>query len=108
MSIDGSQHKAPFGGEGTGPDPTDRGKSGWKWSIATNRAGIPIGWEIAGANRNDCVLLEPTLHLARGAATRARATTTSAVSGNVCAFDIGPEVLVLSVSVAPADVAADH
>ena len=27
----------------------------------TDRAGIPIGWEIAGANRNDCVLLEPTL-----------------------------------------------
>jgi len=61
VSIDGSQHKAPFGGEGTGPNPVDRGKSGWKWSIATDRAGIPIGWEIAGANRNDCVLLEPTL-----------------------------------------------
>ena len=61
VSIDGSQHKAPFGGEGTGPNPTDRGKSGWKWSVATDRNGIPIGWEIAGANRNDCVLLEPTL-----------------------------------------------
>jgi transposase len=61
VSIDGSQHKAPFGGEGTGPNPVDRAKSGWKWSIATDRAGIPIGWEIAGANRNDCVLLEPTL-----------------------------------------------
>jgi hypothetical protein len=33
----------------------------WKWSIATERNGIPIGWEIAGANRNDCVLLDPTL-----------------------------------------------
>lgn len=32
-----------------------------KWSVATDRNGIPIGWEIAGANRNDCVLLEPTL-----------------------------------------------
>lgn len=61
VSIDGSQHKAPFGGEGTGPNPTDRGKCGWKWSLGTDRAGIPIGWEIAGANRNDCVLLEPTL-----------------------------------------------
>ena len=68
VSIDGSQHKAPFGGEGTGPNPTHRGKSGWKWSVATDRAGIPIGWEIAGANRNDCVLLEPTLDVidARG------------------------------------------
>lgn len=61
VSIDGSMHKAPFGGEGTGPNPCDRGKCGWKWSIATDRNGIPLGWEIAGANRNDCILLEPTL-----------------------------------------------
>jgi transposase len=61
VAIDGSQHKAPFGGEGTGPNPVDRGKCGWKWSIATDRNGIPIGWEQAAANRNDCVLLDPTL-----------------------------------------------
>lgn len=61
VAVDGSQHKAPFGGEGTGPSPVDRGKCGWKWSIATERNGIPIGWEQAGANRNDCVLLAPTL-----------------------------------------------
>ena len=46
VAVDGSQHKAPFGGEGTGPNPVDRGKCGWKWSIATDRNGIPIGWEI--------------------------------------------------------------
>lgn len=61
VAIDGSQHKAPFGGEGTGPNPTDRGKSGWKWSLATDRVGIPIGWVIDGANRNDCVLFDPTI-----------------------------------------------
>ncbi|MCU0269254.1 MAG: IS5 family transposase [Acidimicrobiales bacterium] len=61
VAIDGSQHKAPFGGEGTGPNPTDRGKSGWKWSIATDRHGIPIGWAIDGANRHDCALFAPTL-----------------------------------------------
>lgn len=61
VAIDGSQHKAPFGGEGTGPNPTDRGKSGWKWSIATDRVGIPIGWVIDGANRNDCVMFDPTI-----------------------------------------------
>ncbi len=60
-SVDGSQHKAPGGGEGTGPSPVDRGKRGWKWSLFTDRHGIPIGWTIAGANRNDCILLEPTL-----------------------------------------------
>ena len=61
VAVDGSQHKAPFGGEGAGPNPVDRGKCGWKWSIATERNGIPIGWEQAGANRNDCVLLAGTL-----------------------------------------------
>ena len=61
VSIDGSQHKAPFGGQGTGRNPTDRGKQGWKWSICTDRDGIPIGWAIDGANRHDTVLLNPTL-----------------------------------------------
>lgn len=66
VAMDGSQHKAPYGGEGTGPNPTDRRKLGWKWSIATDRRGIPIGWATDGANRNDIVLFEPTLvNLAR-------------------------------------------
>jgi transposase len=60
-SIDGSQHKAPTGGQGTGPSPTDRGKLGWKWSLFADRNGIPVGWAIDGANRHDTVLLEPTL-----------------------------------------------
>src|SRR5665811_2035490 len=30
-------------------------------SVATDLFGIPIGWVIDGANRNDSVLLEPTL-----------------------------------------------
>lgn len=61
VAVDGSQHKAPCGGEGTGPNPVDRRKLGWKWSIATDRNGIPIGWAAEGANRNDIVLFEPTL-----------------------------------------------
>ncbi len=61
VAIDGSQHKAPCGGEGTGPSPTDRGKTGWKWSMLTERAGIPVGWATDGANRNDVVLAAPTL-----------------------------------------------
>ena len=61
VAVDGSLHKAPCGGEGTGPNPTDRAKTGWKWSIATDLFGIPIGWVIDGANRNDSILLEPTL-----------------------------------------------
>src|SRR5664279_1721945 len=61
VAVDGSLHKAPCGGEGTGPNPTDRAKIGWKWSVATDLFGIPIGWIIDGANRNDSILLEPTL-----------------------------------------------
>jgi transposase len=61
VSIDGSLHKTPTGGEGTGPNPTDRGKSGWKWSLAADANGVPIGWVIDGANHNDSILLAPTL-----------------------------------------------
>jgi hypothetical protein len=43
VAVDGSLHKAPYGGEETGPSPTDRGKVGWKWSVAADRHGIPIG-----------------------------------------------------------------
>ena len=62
VAIDGSQHKAPCGGEGTGKNPADRGKLGWKWSIATDSFGIPVAWAIAGANRNDSIMIPATLH----------------------------------------------
>ena len=61
VSVDGSLHKAPAGGQGTGKTPTDRAKLGWKWSVATETNGIPIGWAIDGANRHDSILLGPTL-----------------------------------------------
>jgi transposase len=61
VAVDGSIHKAPYGGEGTGKSPVDRAKLGWKWSVAAERSGIPVGWAIDGANRNDIKLLEPTL-----------------------------------------------
>lgn len=61
VALDGSLHKAPYGGEGTGPNPCDRAKLGWKWSVAVDGHGIPIGWTIDGANRNDVRLLDPTL-----------------------------------------------
>jgi transposase len=60
-AVDGSQHKAPCGGEGTGPNPTDRAKSGWKWSLFTDRNGIPVGWATDGAHRQDTVLFESTM-----------------------------------------------
>jgi transposase len=61
VSVDGSRHKSPAGGEGTGKSPTDQARLGWKWSMLTEKNGIPLGWVTDGANRHDSVLLEPTL-----------------------------------------------
>ena len=61
VAVDRSLHKSPCGGHGTGKNPTDRAKLGWKWSIITDRNGILIGWTVDGANRNDSILLAPTL-----------------------------------------------
>jgi transposase len=61
VAVDGSLHKAPYGGEGTGPNPTDRAKLGWKWSVASERHGVPLAWTIDGANRNDVPMLTPTI-----------------------------------------------
>jgi len=81
VAVDGSQHKAPGGGEGTGPNCTDKRRSGWKWSLATDTHAIPIDYVSAPAKCNDCKLVAATfddiasrglldeietLHLARG------------------------------------------
>src|SRR5882724_10179316 len=53
LSMDGAMTKAPLGGEKTGPNPTDRGKKGVKRSILVDGRGVPLGLDVAGANRND-------------------------------------------------------
>jgi hypothetical protein len=60
-AVDGSQHKPPRGGEGTGPNPVDRGKRGWKWSLLTDRVGVPFGWATDGTQRHDVARFGPTL-----------------------------------------------
>lgn len=61
ISIDGCIVKAPCGGDAAGKSPVDRGKQGTKRSVMVDAKGIPIGCVIAGANRHDSILLEPTL-----------------------------------------------
>ncbi|PZG19818.1 IS5/IS1182 family transposase [Micromonospora craterilacus] len=61
LVVDGCIVKAPCGGENTGRSPVDRGKSGLKRSVLVDGGGIPVGWVLAGANRNDSPLLRPTL-----------------------------------------------
>jgi putative transposase len=58
QSLDGCITKAPLGGEATGPNPTDRGKSGTKRHLLTEAAGIPIGLVVTGANRHDKTQVE--------------------------------------------------
>jgi putative transposase len=45
----------------TGPNPTDRGKQGTKRSVRVDGRGVPLALAVAGANRNDHLLLEETL-----------------------------------------------
>jgi transposase len=61
FSMDGAITKAPLGGEATGPNPTDRGKSGVKRSLLNEGHGVPLGLAVAGANRTDMKLARPTL-----------------------------------------------
>ncbi|REE04794.1 transposase [Citricoccus muralis] len=61
LSVDGCWVKAPCGGDNTGANPSDRGKKGQKRSVLTEGHGLPIGVELAGANRHDSPLLRPRL-----------------------------------------------
>lgn len=45
----------------TGPNPTDRGKSGVKRSVLTEAQGVPVGLAVDGANRNDMKLVRATV-----------------------------------------------
>ena len=53
QSIDGATSKAPLGGEKTGPNPTDRAKSGTKRSLLTDGAGVRLGVAVDRANTHD-------------------------------------------------------
>jgi transposase len=44
-----------------GKHPTDRGKIGTKRRVLTDGGGVPIGSAVAGANRNDCKMVEAPL-----------------------------------------------
>jgi len=61
QAADGAITKAPLGGEKTGQNPTDRGKTGTKRSLLVNGQGSPLGLVASGANTPDRKLLETTL-----------------------------------------------
>jgi len=61
QAADGAMTKAPLGGQKTGENPTDRGKSGTKRSLVVDGRGVPLAVVISGAQIPDGKLLEPTL-----------------------------------------------
>ena len=61
QAMDGAITKAPLGGAETGPNPTDRAKSGTKRCLLTDGRGVPLAVTVAGANRHDMKMTEATL-----------------------------------------------
>lgn len=57
--IDSSSVRAALGGAKTGPNPTDRRKSGTKHHIITEAQGIPLAVQVTEANRHDVTALLP-------------------------------------------------
>jgi transposase len=59
--VDGVIVRAFGGGEGTGPNPTDRRKPGTKYTLLVDRRGVPLAVRSAGANASDHKQLFPLL-----------------------------------------------
>jgi transposase len=60
------------GDELTGPNPTDRGKSGTKYHLLVTADGLPLAIAVTGANRHDSMLVEPILDRLRPVKIRGR------------------------------------
>jgi transposase len=58
LILDTCSLRAKRGGDLTGPNPTDRGKQGTKYHIATTGDGVPVACTATAANVNDTVVFE--------------------------------------------------
>lgn len=58
LILDSCAVRAKRGGDLTGPNPTDRGKRGTKYHLATTGDGVPVAGAATAANVNDTVLFE--------------------------------------------------
>ena len=58
LILDSCSVRAKRGGDLTGPNPTDRGKRGTKYHLATTGDGVPVACAATAANVNDTVLFE--------------------------------------------------
>jgi transposase len=98
LILDSCSVRAKRGGDLTGPNPTDRGKRGTKYHIATDGDGVPVACIATAANVNDTLAFE-RLFLA-AFAVMARIRTVFADKGydaedhrELCrSFDIEPQI----------------
>ena len=58
LILDTCSVRAKRGGDLTGPNPTDRGKRGTKYHIATDGDGVPVACLATAANVNDTLAFE--------------------------------------------------
>ena len=58
LIVDSCSVRAKRGGDLTGPNPTDRGKRGTKYHVATTGDGVPVACVATAANVNDTVMFE--------------------------------------------------
>jgi transposase len=58
-AIDSATSRALGGVEGSGPNPTDRGRPGVKHHVITDAKGIPLAADVTGANAPDVTELMP-------------------------------------------------
>ena len=58
LILDSCSVRAKRGGDHTGPNPTDRGKQGTKYHIATDGDGVPVACIATAANVNDTLAFE--------------------------------------------------
>lgn len=79
LIVDSCSVRAKRGGDLTGPNPTDRGKKGTKYHIATTGDGIPVACVATPANVNDTLMFK-RLFLA-GVAVLAKVRTVFADKG---------------------------
>ena len=61
QAIDTKMAPAPLGGQKTGPNPTDRGKSGTKRHLLIDGRGAPLAVYVTGAHRHDLKGVAPLL-----------------------------------------------
>lgn len=56
QALDSKSCPSPLGGEGTGRNPTDRGKLGSKLHLLVDKRGAPLAVAVTGANRHDKIV----------------------------------------------------